>query len=972
VILAVLYDPPSPASSIEKKQMFALHRMACASWKRIDPNTKIHIWMDTFDGCNRAAEYPEFINVQCKPMPEMSVEHEQPFLHSIWVDARAEYPEHILVWINSDTIATPEILWRLNAVFSELPEATVIARRTDFNASEFPSNTNDVTADPSRLIDSATKNVTLQDDTGIDLFALHANSALIGNLPPFVVGAYRWDNWLVFWCLRENIPVVDVSKHGIMLHVVKPSNNVHHALRRGAEYNDILCKSLVGELFRMGTVSNADYVLSSNGQGWKVLKNENQSIAVTLARRAGKSRWIVVVTVSEGYLDFACQWLCNIKRIGLGSYVFLAQDEESKRRLMAANEAVIEARSFILSSDLKDLNLTQHLSAEAEYGTVGFQVTMTLRTIVLKKILSFGLNVITADLDSIWIQDPLPMLHRNATVQGQEHKKTKMSGGFVAIRSVYAGRYYWNKVLECQVKNMQFLATAMPGTYSPSKFTEQECVNDEALKLIQKNTSEFAVHILPATYFPDGLSFFTNFDSARQGVLPYVIHNNWLVGMKAKRERLRQLGLYFNRSVLDKCPFHPLTPNYELFPTSKNKARVMLHWNQSQEHAHGYRYRIHILTMCRPKSLKRLLSSLQAANYTGHQVAIVFLVDMPKPDAVDQIRRLWVETLEICRAFKLAPGVAHVVIEHAHNHGLISQWIDPWPASDSNEIMIILEDDLEVSPSWFSHVVSTTERYYRKSEAAGGDASLAGFSLQRQHTILGERPDLRYGQATPGSILNRHHLFYRYQLPSTWGSVWFPHAWSSFLGWVQSIELNKTVGTSAKVKPCIPALISNSWWEQEPSSVWSVWIVRFVFERGLYFLYINLPDNAAMVVNHREAGIHFGGIKGPDAHLKHDVNLQVLPNLASIPLFDLHFRRVQSAESLRWNSLVLSPQGLDRCALFNTSLVAKHNPVFSSTVTDLPSKKVKPSLFVPLSDRNLVSKAKRRSRRKTKHKIAGK
>ncbi len=29
---------------------------------------------------------------------------------------------------------------------------------------------------------------------------------------------------------------------------------------------------------------------------------------------------------------------------------------------------------------------------------------MTLRTLVLKKILSFGFNVITADLDSIWLQ----------------------------------------------------------------------------------------------------------------------------------------------------------------------------------------------------------------------------------------------------------------------------------------------------------------------------------------------------------------------------------------------------------------------------------------------------------------------------------------------------------------------------------------------------------------------------------------
>jgi hypothetical protein len=935
VIMSVLFDPPKlHHDGIDVKSFgldVTMQRLACASWARIPADIKIRIWMDTSEGCKRAADYPEFQVAKCTPVPNISAESGRPFLHSIWLDARAEYPEHVLIWLNSDIIITPEIVFRIDSALSKFPDATIISRRTDFNISKGFSISHDVFGDLNQIMESASAKGSLHDETGIDMFAIRSESAVIDHIPPFVIGAYRWDNWLVFWSLTKSIPVIDITKHGIMLHAVKPSNTAHHASRRGAEYNDLLCKSVVGELFKIGTVSNADYILSQ-GQSVQVIKRLDQSIAVLLARRASPSRWITVVTVSEGYLDFAYQWLCNIKRIGVRYYIFLAQDSESKKRLMAANEAVVEASDFDLSSDLNRMHLVADSSEEAQYGSVGFQITMTLRTLVLKKILAFGFNVITADLDSIWLQDPLPMFDSVATVQGQEHKKTKMSGGFVAIRSGAVGRDYWQKVCDCQILNMQFLATAKPGTYTPSQYTEQECVNDEAMKLIKKKTPGFAVHILPASYFPDGRSYFMNFDSVRQGILPYVVHNNWVVGMKAKLERLRHSGLYFNGSEFHTCPNHALKPDYTITSVAENEGQVVLNWNQLETHD-GYRYRIHILTMCRPKSLMRLLRSMQAADYSGHQVAVVFLVDKPNPDASEEIHSRWTETLNISRSFRLGPGVLHEVVEHTENHGLISQWIDPWPATDKNEIMIILEDDIEVSAMWFTYVTKIAERYYRKDEDSGGDASLAGFSLQRQHTILGERPDLRYGQSTPESILNKDDLLYRYQLPSTWGSVWFPHAWSAFVGWIQDLALNRELGKSLVVKPCVPTLISNLWWKQKPGSIWSVWIVRFVFERGYYFLYTNLPGDSALVINHREAGIHFGGNKGPDSHLVGDIILSSLNDLASIPLYDLHFRRVPTSESLRWNSFVLSPKGLDRCSLFNKSLVVKYPPVFGF---DLP------------------------------------
>ena len=153
---------------------------------------------------------------------------------------------------------------------------------------------------------------------------------------------------------------------------------------------------------------------------------------------------------------------------------------------------------------------------------------MTLRTLVLKHILSFGLHVITgftADLDGAWLQDPLALLDANATLEGQEHRGSRISGEQVAVQSTPAGHDYWNRVAECQADNMHFLSGVTAGAYSLSKYTVQECVNNEAINLLKRNALGFAVHILPATYFPDGLSYFTSFESAWQGVVPYGVHN---------------------------------------------------------------------------------------------------------------------------------------------------------------------------------------------------------------------------------------------------------------------------------------------------------------------------------------------------------------------------------------------------------------------------------------------------------------
>lgn len=158
---------------------------------------------------------------------------------------------------------------------------------------------------------------------------------------------------------------------------------------------------------------------------------------------------------------------------------------------------------------------------------------------------------------------------------------------------------------------------------------------------------------------------------------------------------------------------------------------------------------------------------------------------------------------------------------------------------------------------------------------------------------LGESKQFRYGTRIPHGLLNPDQYYYRYQLLGTWGTVFFPHHWSSFTAWLKSRHFQHTQGTSASgFRPCVPTLLSNAWWQAKPKRVWSQWMVRFAFERGWYSLYTNFRNQSSLVVNYREGGLNFKEAKGPmnPPVEQLDPEYMRLPNLRDLPLYDFHFR----------------------------------------------------------------------------------
>lgn len=248
---------------------------------------------------------------------------------------------------------------------------------------------------------------------------------------------------------------------------------------------------------------------------------------------------------------------------------------------------------------------------------------MTYRLEFLLNVLRAGYHFLNADMDAIWLSNPFDYISHNLsiTIQGQTHKKTKMSGGFIIVHATPHGRIFWQDVIKCQhqtlvqLKQQQHSKRKRPA----SDFTEQECINDRL------NTTKRL--LLDPYLFPDGRSFFDLQRPQKRGIVPVVIHGNWLVGLEPKIKRLQSWNLLASTDSSCK-PLENGVPNGQ----AKGSSPIQI--------------RIRVLTYNRLSSLQRLLKSLQSANYSSDSVALDISIDRPSSDSSATERQQWQQVME--------------------------------------------------------------------------------------------------------------------------------------------------------------------------------------------------------------------------------------------------------------------------------------------------------------------------------------
>jgi len=264
--------------------------------------------------------------------------------------------------------------------------------------------------------------------------------------------------------------------------------------------------------------------------------------------------------------------------------------------------------------------------------------------------------------------------------------------------------------------------------------------------------------------------------------------------------------------------------------------RKWLHLNRSglQRPAEPV-FKVIVLTFNRSSSLQRLLTSLEEAVYNGSNVDLDIFIDKPKDGTpLDE------ETLRVGVESTWSHGEKTVLARKVHA-GLVAQWIDTWqPRAGMNDHVMLLEDDLEVSPWYFIWWRNAQRRY-------GHRPDIAGCTLQRG-TLRARQTTLK----TPLNVSETYETFL-YPLVGSWGYAPRRESWMQFREWYHKN------GTNPSFHPYVEGLKPTEWYKSQEAkgTMWTMHYIWFCDKNKLFVVYANLKNKWTLCSNWREAGLHY-------------------------------------------------------------------------------------------------------------------
>lgn len=225
-----------------------------------------------------------------------------------------------------------------------------------------------------------------------------------------------------------------------------------------------------------------------------------------------------------------------------------------------------------------------------------------------------------------------------------------------------------------------------------------------------------------------------------------------------------------------------------------------------------------IVVICynRPHSLERLLASIEKAKYPANeQVTLVISVDNSGEAA----------TANVAKEYNWTHG-EKVVIERKERMGLKAHVLACGDLTEEYGSIIVLEDDLYVSPSFYEYSVKALD-FTENDEQIGGVSlynHLFNVHARRSFVAIDDGYDNWY-----------------FQFASSWGQAYTKGQWSAFKEWMKKHD-NTDIA-----KPAVPANVSG--WSAKS---WLKYYIAYVIDTDKYFLYPRI----SYTTNYGDVGSH--------------------------------------------------------------------------------------------------------------------
>jgi len=227
-----------------------------------------------------------------------------------------------------------------------------------------------------------------------------------------------------------------------------------------------------------------------------------------------------------------------------------------------------------------------------------------------------------------------------------------------------------------------------------------------------------------------------------------------------------------------------------------------------------------VIAYNRPESLKRLLRSLTTMhlpdNDDSNNIKVRLIVSIDGGGDT--------ETVEVARNFLWSYG-DKVIIERDHNLGLKEHVLQCGDMSQDYGSVILLEDDLVVSPAFYNFSCQALGWY-------ATDNLIAGISLYSQR--LNECAGCLF------EPINNGYSVFLARMPSSWGQAFTANQWKFFRNWLKN---RKTLSDSPKIPKNI------RYW---PESSWKKYFCDYMIwsKRWFVYPYISYTTNFGEVGRH--------------------------------------------------------------------------------------------------------------------------
>ena len=217
----------------------------------------------------------------------------------------------------------------------------------------------------------------------------------------------------------------------------------------------------------------------------------------------------------------------------------------------------------------------------------------------------------------------------------------------------------------------------------------------------------------------------------------------------------------------------------------------------------------------RPRSLKRLLKSLTHAAYPNKDITLVISIDRSESNS---------DVLQIANNFEWEYGTKDVLY-HEKNLGLKNHILKCGDLSLKYGSVIVLEDDLFVSPSFYYYTIEALR-------FINGNSKIGGISLYNHQMNVHTNDHF-------GALQDGYDNWY-FQFASSWGQAWSKANWMDFRSWLGE---NKNLEEISR----IPAYV-RSWSDKS----WLKFYIAYLIEKNRYFIYPKI----SLTTNFSDAGTH--------------------------------------------------------------------------------------------------------------------